>query len=258
MHRAGGPPSSNAITSVTANQCGTSSMHYTLCPSSGHQETDANGNNVWTNAVMNDFAFNISAASPPTMSAPATLSATINVSTAVSGVAATDAANPSDTMSFTGTSTGNGKLSATGATGNGTGAITFSGTLSALNTLLGTIHFIDASSDNPTLNFSMTDQHSLSASASTLVTIAAAAPATMTAPAIAAAAHAQPVTTTVPTTLQNTQCTTSQFLLGAAAGNAPTCQALTLSLFPSIAANTTLGATSAGSSLDAEAGPRLN
>ena len=61
----GGPPTSTAITSPTANQCGTSQMHYTLCPSCGHQDTDASGNPVWTNTVMNDFAFSVSAGTQP-------------------------------------------------------------------------------------------------------------------------------------------------------------------------------------------------
>ena len=54
----GGTPSSlTTITSAAANQCGTSQMRYTLCPTCGHQETDANGNPVWTNLTMNEFAF---------------------------------------------------------------------------------------------------------------------------------------------------------------------------------------------------------
>lgn len=54
----GGTSSSlTAITSATANRCGTSQMRYSLCPTCGHQETDANGNPVWTNIAMNTFAF---------------------------------------------------------------------------------------------------------------------------------------------------------------------------------------------------------
>lgn len=115
----GGPPASiGSITSVTANQCGTSSMHYTLCPSCGHQETDANGNNVWTNGAMNNYAFSIGQSgspSPMTMVAPAALTAAPSTRTAIPGVAVTDTANPSDTMSFVGMSTGAGTLFASSA-----------------------------------------------------------------------------------------------------------------------------------------------
>lgn len=53
----GNPSSLTAITSATANQCGSSAMRYTLCPSCGHQDTDANGNPVWTNTTINNFLF---------------------------------------------------------------------------------------------------------------------------------------------------------------------------------------------------------
>ncbi len=48
-----------SISSATTNQCGTSQMRYTLCPSCGHQDTDASGNPVWTNTTMNTFAFGV-------------------------------------------------------------------------------------------------------------------------------------------------------------------------------------------------------
>lgn len=53
----GNPSGQTAITSATADRCGTSQMRYTLCPTCGHQETDAQGNAVWTNVIMNQFAF---------------------------------------------------------------------------------------------------------------------------------------------------------------------------------------------------------
>lgn len=107
----------------------------------------------------------------PTLSAPATITPPISTVTAVAGVSATDSANPNDTETFVGTSTGSGTLSAVGATGNGTGTLTFSGSLTALNTLMGTITFTDAVQENPTITFTMQDQHSLSASATTAVTV---------------------------------------------------------------------------------------
>lgn len=58
----GGTPSTlTGITSASANQCGTSAMRYTLCPSCGHQDTDASGNPVWTNTTINNFLFSQSA-----------------------------------------------------------------------------------------------------------------------------------------------------------------------------------------------------
>lgn len=59
-------------------------------------------------------------------------------------------------------------------------------------------------------------------------------------------ALAQPTTTTAPTSLLNTQCSSSQFLRGTGTSNPPACQAITLGLLPSIAANTVLGATAIG------------
>lgn len=53
----GNPGSLTGITSAPANRCGTSQMRYTLCPTCGHQDTDASGNPVWTNLAMNSFAF---------------------------------------------------------------------------------------------------------------------------------------------------------------------------------------------------------
>jgi hypothetical protein len=74
-------------------------------------------------------------------------------------------------MSFTGTSTGSGTLTATGATGNGTGSISFTGSLTALNTLLGTMTFMDAVVEDPTLTFTVEDAHSATGSATTAVTV---------------------------------------------------------------------------------------
>jgi hypothetical protein len=57
----GGTPSNlTGITSASANQCGTSAMRYTLCPTCGHQNSDANGNPVWSNQIINDFIFSVS------------------------------------------------------------------------------------------------------------------------------------------------------------------------------------------------------
>lgn len=107
----------------------------------------------------------------PVVTAPATLTATIATATSVGSVTATDPVNPSDTISFAGTSNGSGLLSATGATGNGSNTITFTGSLTAVNTLMGTIVFTDSVMENPTLNFTIQDQHSLTGSATTAVTV---------------------------------------------------------------------------------------
>lgn len=57
----GNPSSLTAITSPTANRCGGGAMRYTLCPTCGHQDTDASGNPVWTNTTINTFLFGQSA-----------------------------------------------------------------------------------------------------------------------------------------------------------------------------------------------------
>ena len=68
----GNPANMTAITSASANQCGTSAMRYTLCPTCGHQSTDANGNPVWTNTTMMDFMFAQTAATTPPPPPPVT------------------------------------------------------------------------------------------------------------------------------------------------------------------------------------------
>lgn len=107
----------------------------------------------------------------PTLTAPSTLAAGVGVVTSVGSVSATDPPNPSDTMTLVVTSSGSGKLSATGATGNGTNSVTFSGSLTGVNSLLGSLTFVDAVTENPTITYSMQDTHSLSASATTAVTV---------------------------------------------------------------------------------------
>lgn len=79
----GNPSALTAITSASANQCGTSAMRYTLCPSCGHQDTDANGNPVWPNTTINTFLFGQSASggvTPP----PAETIAVSTISTQIS------------------------------------------------------------------------------------------------------------------------------------------------------------------------------
>jgi predicted esterase len=49
----------SAITSVAANKAGSSAMEYTLCPSCGHQDTDASGNPVWVNATIMNWMFGV-------------------------------------------------------------------------------------------------------------------------------------------------------------------------------------------------------
>lgn len=61
----GNPSALTGITSATANQCGTSAMRYTLCPSCGHQDTDASGAAVWTNFAINNFLFAQTAGTSP-------------------------------------------------------------------------------------------------------------------------------------------------------------------------------------------------
>lgn len=46
-----------AITSVAANRAGSSAMEYTLCPTCGHQDTDASGNPVWVNTTIMNWMF---------------------------------------------------------------------------------------------------------------------------------------------------------------------------------------------------------
>ncbi len=46
-----------AITSPAANQAGTSQMHFTLCGTCGHQETDSAGNPVYTNTTIMNWMF---------------------------------------------------------------------------------------------------------------------------------------------------------------------------------------------------------
>lgn len=53
----GNSASLTGITSPAANRCGTSQMRYTLAPGVGHQDTDAGGNAVWSNQIINDFLF---------------------------------------------------------------------------------------------------------------------------------------------------------------------------------------------------------
>ena len=106
-----------------------------------------------------------------TISAPASLAAVQSVATNVSPVSANDAAYPADTQNFSASSTLHGILGMSGATGSGTGTITFSGSLSALNTALATLAFQDPTVENATISYSVTDQHSLSASTTTAVSV---------------------------------------------------------------------------------------
>jgi hypothetical protein len=53
----GNPASLTAITSPSANRCGTSQMRYTLMPGVGHSNSDSSGQPIWTNQVINDFIF---------------------------------------------------------------------------------------------------------------------------------------------------------------------------------------------------------
>lgn len=48
-----------AITSVADNRAGTSAMEYTLCPTCGHQDTDANGAPVWVNQTIMNWMFGV-------------------------------------------------------------------------------------------------------------------------------------------------------------------------------------------------------
>lgn len=138
-------------------------------------------NVVWYQNTSNQwYSFNSSGgiASGPTTNplqitvvAPANLAATQGQGTLIQGIVATDAAYPGDNQTFSGSSTGNGKLAATGASGNGTGTITFTGSLTALNSLLASVTFTDAVTENPTISYSVMDAHSLSASTTTAVTV---------------------------------------------------------------------------------------
>jgi len=63
---------------------------------------------------------------------------------------------------------------------------------------------------------------------------------------LATGAHAAtPTTTTVPTTLQNTPCTSTQLLFGNGSGVPPVCGTIGLANLPSLSANTVLGALTA-------------
>src|SRR5579859_4952792 len=53
----------SAITSPAVNQAGTSQMHFTLCPTCGHQSTDSAGNLVSTNSTIMNWMFGTSATS---------------------------------------------------------------------------------------------------------------------------------------------------------------------------------------------------
>lgn len=105
------------------------------------------------------------------ITAPGTLAATQSTSAIISGVSASDTTNPNDTMTFQATASLNGKLTASGATGNGTGTITFTGSLTNLNNLLATVGFTDAVIENPVISWAVSDQHTLTATASTAVTV---------------------------------------------------------------------------------------
>lgn len=50
-----------AITSPAANQAGTSQMHFTLCGTCSHQDTDSAGNYVFTNPIIMNWMFGTSA-----------------------------------------------------------------------------------------------------------------------------------------------------------------------------------------------------
>lgn len=123
----------------------------------------------WGNVVADVIADNAATQNGPTITAPSSVVAQVSTTTSISGISMTDVANPGDTMTFTGTTTGLGSLSASGATGNGTSRITASGSLSAINTLLGTITFQDGTAENVTLAWTVQDGHSNSASTTTLM-----------------------------------------------------------------------------------------
>lgn len=56
----------SAITSPAANRAGTSQMHFTLCPTCGHQSTDSAGNPVSANATIMNWMFGTLASVTPT------------------------------------------------------------------------------------------------------------------------------------------------------------------------------------------------
>lgn len=113
-----------AITSVAANRAGNSQMEYTLCPSCGHQDTDANGNPVWVNTTIMNWMFSINGTPstgcppnctppPPPSSAttwdPARVPAQITLSGSNQIASTTSAVSPNSITVFSTTSRSTGK-----------------------------------------------------------------------------------------------------------------------------------------------------
>ena len=181
------PPTPGAFSGGETNPCvGNGSTGGTYAPGTGWSGIDTRhlaftmGSNpgttmtlssfsVWQASGANDLPV-INTSASPTITAPATLAATAGSTTPVPGVSMVDSANPSDTQTFTITSTGSGKLTATGTTNNGTSSLSYSGSVAAVNTMLGTLSFQDPVVENATITLFTTDQHSLTGTA----TIAAA------------------------------------------------------------------------------------
>ena len=145
--------------------------------------TDSFGNSASTQTIA------VTANGLPVIAVPGAQTVGVGKTAAIAGISVSETGNSGAPESFTVTvSDASGDLSATGATGNGTTSLTITGSLSAVNTALGTLTDTDPTAGPDLITLTASDSFGNAASTKTIAVTANGVP-VITAPATATAAQ---------------------------------------------------------------------